>query len=268
VTRAFIHAFFAIEALLDNNLAHYLSEARTALGYHDEVGDTRLALEQSINIGSVYLELGSYEEAERLLRDGLSKAERLNLPHAIAGAKHNLGLVLAHLGRFEDALVLEQQALDSFRGIDRRLEGGALLSLAVIHELANELGLAETEARDALALLREAAPPLVPRALGTLASICLSQGNLDVATSAATEARELLETVGGVESGENSIRRVHAEVVLANGDRALAKSQLALARDRLLAQAARLGGEELRKSFLNRVPDNARILALSETWKD
>lgn len=267
VTRAFIHAFFAIEALLDNNPSHYLAEARTALAYHEEVGDTRLALEQSINIGSVYLELGAYEEAERLLRDGLAKAERLNLHHAVAGAKHNLGLVLAHLGRFEDALGLEQEALDSLRGKDRRLEGGALLSMAVIHELAGELGSAEEEAREALALLRETAPPLVPRALGTLASICLLSVNLEGARDAADEAAQLLEA-GGVESGENLIRRVQIEAVAASGDRDRARALLATAWDRLSAQAGRLSGEELRQSFLTRVPDNARIVALREAWKD
>lgn len=267
VTRAYMHAFFAIEALLDNNPTHYLAEARTALAYHDEVGDTRLALEQSINIGSVYLELGAYEEAERLLRDGLVKAERLNLHHAIAGAKHNLGLVLAHLGRFEDGLVLEQQALDSLRGKDRRLEGGALLSMAVIHELGGELATAEEEAREALALLREAAPPLVPRALGTLASVCLLSVNLEGARAAAEEAAALLAE-GGVESGENLIRRVQIEAVAASGDRERASALLGVAWERLSAQAARLGGEELRQSFLTRVPDNARIVALREAWKD
>ncbi len=267
VTRAFIHAFFAIEALLDNNPARYLSEARIALAYHEEVGDTRLALEQSINIGSMYLELGSYEEAERLLRDGLSKAERFNLPHAIAGAKHNLGLVLAHLGRFDEGLALEGQALESLRGKDRRLEGGALLSMATIHALSAELETAEQEAREALALLREAAPPLVPSALGTSASIFLARGKIEAALETATEAATLLDSPGGVESGENLIRRAHAEAVAASGDQSAALVILRAAHERLLAQADRLGGDALRRSFLERVPDNARILALVEEWK-
>jgi tetratricopeptide (TPR) repeat protein len=267
VTRAFRHAFFAIEALLDNNPSHYLAEARTALAYHEEVGDARLALEQSINIGSVYLELGAYEDAERLLRDGLANAERLNLQHAMAGAQHNLGLVLAHLGRFEDAIVLERQALEALRGKDRRLEGGALLSMAVIHELAGELAIAEEEAREAIALLREAAPPLVPRALGTLASICLASVDLRGARDAADEAAALL-AAGGVESGENLIRRVEIEALAASGERDRARALLAVAWDRLSSQAARLSGEELRQSFLTRVPDNARIVALREAWKD
>jgi hypothetical protein len=52
----------------------------------------------------------------------------------------------------------------------------------------------------------------------------------------------------------------------AAGDHTAARQALAVARDRLLVQAARIGDPDMRRSFLEAVPENARIQALAAQW--
>lgn len=265
VTRAWLHALRAISALLDGERGRYLSEARAALAHHEEAGDARPALEQRISIGSVTLELGDFAEAERVLSEALATAERMGLTHAAAGARHNLGLVVARRGRLAEALELQLRALDVFRAQDRRLEGGARVALALILELTGNLAAAEDEASTALALLREAAPPLVPAALAALASIRLGQRRPADALALCREAFAVVETAGGLEFGESLLRLVHALALYETGDEGSAREAIAIARRRVLEQARRLD-PELTGHFLESVPDNVRILELAEAW--
>jgi hypothetical protein len=62
-------------------------------------------------------------------------------------------------------------------------------------------------------------------------------------------------------------RLVLAESLEASGDRGGARAVIGAARARLLTQAARLDGEEARRSFLLGVPENARIISLAEAWE-
>jgi tetratricopeptide (TPR) repeat protein len=265
VTRAFLSALRAVNALLDGDRARYLREAREALAAHEEAGDARPALEQRISIGAVTMELGDHEEAERLLVDALATAERLGLTHAAAGARHNLGLVLARRGRVRDALDMQERALEVFRDQDRRLEGGARVALALTHEIAGDLESAEREANSALELLEEAAPPLVPVALATLGSIRLGKGRAGEALELARRALGTADASGGFEYGESLIRLVHALGLYQTGDGDGARRAIAEARRRVLAQAEALDAP-LSRCFVENVPDNARILELAEAW--
>jgi hypothetical protein len=57
-----------------------------------------------------------------------------------------------------------------------------------------------------------------------------------------------------------------AEALDAAGDRAGAVAAIGDAARRLLAQAERIPGDALRTSFLERVPEHARTLALARAW--
>ncbi len=266
VTAAFAHGFRAVEALLDGNPALYLREARLSFARHREVGDVRMALEQSISIGSVQMELGAHAESEQTLREALADAERLGLPHALAGAQHNLGLSLAHLGQFDEAVRLEQRALEAFRDRDQRLAGGAELALAMIHLLSGDAARADQAASRALEVLRTAAPPLVPAALATLSRSRLLLGDVQGALAASTEADRWLATQGSVEFGEHAIVRAHAEALAASGRQAEAREVVARALAGLKRDADKLGDAALAQSFLERVPDNIRLRALAREW--
>jgi hypothetical protein len=63
------------------------------------------------------------------------------------------------------------------------------------------------------------------------------------------------------------VRLVHAEALAAAGNHAAARAALGEARDDLLARAARIEDLEVRRRFLAEVPENARVVALSEAWE-
>ena len=63
--------------------------------------------------------------------------------------------------------------------------------------------------------------------------------------------------------GEAKIRLVFAKALAATGDRATAQDVIATARERLIERAARISNSDLRRSFLERVPENERTLVLA-----
>ncbi len=265
VTHAWSHAFLALSALLAGDRATFLEEAREARRHHLEVGNERPALEQAINMGSVYIELGLFELAESTLREALASAERLGLSHARAGALHNLGLAVARQGLSGEGLELERQALETFRTQDKRLEGGVRVSIALIALWGGDLALAEREGERACALLADAAPPMVPVALAVRAQSALARGEADLAVKLSSEAMHLAAQVG-VEFGGALVRLVHAEALQACGREAEAKSALEGAHALLLEQADELADPEMRRSFLENVPENRRTLDLAIQW--
>jgi hypothetical protein len=63
------------------------------------------------------------------------------------------------------------------------------------------------------------------------------------------------------------VRLAHAEALAATGAREEARVALLAARERLLARAERIAEPAWRHRFLQDVPVNARVLALSEGWR-
>jgi hypothetical protein len=136
---------------------------------------------------------------------------------------------------------------------------------------------AEREARAAVEILA-IAPPARAYALAILAQALLalrSQGDraprpaAELAAEAlgvACEAMALLESLGFLEEGETLVRLAHAESLAATGNVAAARTAIATARSKLVARAAKIKDESRRKSFLERVPENARTLALAGAW--
>jgi hypothetical protein len=75
-----------------------------------------------------------------------------------------------------------------------------------------------------------------------------------------------LTSLREIEEGESTVRLAWAEALQGSGDAAAARAAIAAARDRLLQRAAKIRDATWRKSYLERVPDNARTLELAETW--
>jgi hypothetical protein len=69
-----------------------------------------------------------------------------------------------------------------------------------------------------------------------------------------------------VDGEEEVIRLAYAEALFEAGDRVGAREAIASAKERLTDRAARIQDPELRKSFLERVPENARTMALAREW--
>lgn len=179
-----------------------------------------------------------------------------------AYALQNLGNVLRGMGRLEEAREQERRAAGIGAAIgDKRIEGaarayGALMTL----ELGDSEG-AEGECHAALRAL-EKNPPLVGFAKAVLARTYLARGRIAEAAETSLEALEIVG--GGVEDGETFIRLVRIEALEAAGNRGAARELALQAEGRLRSRAERIHDDELRRSFLDGVPESRATLALAD----
>jgi tetratricopeptide (TPR) repeat protein len=241
-------------------------EYQATLSAFEQIGDLRGASESRVNLGFAYTELGDLERAEAALREAFQIAERMGVPYVAEGALHNLGPVLAQRGALGEARTALGRAAEFFRKQgDRRLEGLSLAYLAMIALRAGEPAGAATQARAACEILR-AIPPTLAIALAWLSRALLADGRPAEALAPAREAMEIVDRLGGIEEGEALVRLVHAEVMAAAGQQAEAARAIFAARKRLLERAHRIADPAWRKSFLERLPDHARTLALAASW--
>ncbi len=261
-----VHSAMALRARFGGDVAGNLVAVRTAVYCFEQAGDQRNACARRERLGYALLEIGDHEAAERLLSEAIAVATRLGLHHVVATARHNLGLTLARLHRFEEAEATERMAMETFRASgNRRMEGASQEYLALIRLEAGDVAGAERAARDALAVA--SAEPVLPlnraESNAILARALLAAGRAGEALALARAALEELEALGGIDDGEAIIRITLAEALLATGDVAAAAVAVGRARDRLLARADAISDPGLRSSFLGRVPENARTVALA-----
>ena len=254
----------AMRALCTGDVGRYLVLMRSAARAFDAAGDRRRACSARVNVGFASLELGSFEEATKALDRALDAANTLGLPQVGAVAKHNLGLALAHAGDLERARAVETEAVTAFvtQG-DARMEGGARAHLARILLLSGTPDAAEREARLAIGVLAST-PPSRAYAMAVLALALLAQNKIDGAFAAAQGGMDLLEALGGLEEGETLVRLAYAEALFAS-DRS-PHHAIAAAAHRLRERASRIDFADMRRSFLERVPENARTIARAIEW--
>ncbi|EYF01540.1 Hypothetical protein CAP_7980 [Chondromyces apiculatus DSM 436] len=255
----------AVQALYAGDAGAYLELTVGSAEAFGRAGDVRGACSQMVNIGFASSQLGRYAEAEAVLREAIATAERQGL-HAIAtGGRNNLGIALARLGRLDEALEVEQQAARALEAQgDRRLEGGSRTYLATILLLRRDLEGAEREARRAVEVLGGIKTSRAA-ALGILARVLIGRGDREGALMASEEAVALVESAGGGEE-EAAVHLARAEALAAAGRMGEAREALRVGRDRLLVRADRITRGELSQSFLEGVPDHARLLSLAQAW--
>jgi serine/threonine protein kinase/tetratricopeptide (TPR) repeat protein len=254
------------KAMFGGSPVEYLHWMRSAADSFERAGDARASCTPRSNVGFAYIELGEFEAADVELRAVIARAVRMGLRDVEASARHNLGITLGHRGRFEDARREETTAIEVFETAGyRRMETASRLALAEIELAAGNLAEGVREAERAVRV-SEAIPPMKAYALALYASALLGSGRVAEARRPASEAAALLASLGGVETGESLVGAVEAETLNASGDREGARRVIAAARAKLLARAARIEDLALRKSFLERVPDNARVLRRAHDW--
>jgi tetratricopeptide (TPR) repeat protein/predicted Ser/Thr protein kinase len=265
-TVGFSHHASAWSRLLAGDSGAYLSLSERAAERFDSAGDLRSVANARVHLGFGYIEVGAYREAVAALRDAHAAANRMGLHNVVASSLNNLGIALARLGELDEAMYTESAAsrLAAQQG-DRRVEGASRHYLATIHMLRGELHHAEGEATAASELLR-VSPALRAHALATLAHVRLAKRRVAEALESAREAMTLLESLGGIEEGEALVRLAYAEALRANGDVAEARQVIAQALARLVARAEQIRDPRWRASFLDKVPDHARTMALAQAW--
>jgi hypothetical protein len=256
-------------AFFDGDGSAYLEAIQEAIAACERAGDLRRAQRYRGTAGYACLELGAFERAVRQLRDALDTSTRLGLHTIAATARQNLGLALVHTGAIEQAIAEQSRAATEFMDAgNRRMEAASRYYLGYIKLRAGDLIGAEETCRDAVEMA--AGPPLLPpiraEGMAILATVLLARGNAAEALTAATEARRLLEEMGGIDGGESIIRLAHAEALHATGDAAAATAAIVEARARLEERASKIGDAALRAGFVEGVPENARTLALAAAW--
>ena len=241
--------------------------AKTAIARFEAVGDLRNACVQRGDFAYTQVELGAYGPATDTLREVLALSERLGrLQYATLAAKQNLGIALARRGSLEEARTIEEEALAEFEAKgDRRMAGGSRIHLAEIRLLAGDHDGAKKEARAAIEMLATV-PAVRAHAYAMLASIELARGRQAEALAAAKLANDFLENGGVLDEGEGLVRLAFAEALWANEMVVDARTAIGTARRRLVERSLRIRDEQLRRSFLERVPENARTLELALQW--
>jgi eukaryotic-like serine/threonine-protein kinase len=253
----------AMQALVSGDPSAYLERSNDAVRAFDRAGDRRSSCIQLVNVGYAYMELGRFVEAEDVLRDAMDRARRMGLENAYADAGQNLGYVVAMRGRTTEGAALESASVESFVAQKLpRMEAGGRAYLSLILSIAGDPEGAETQAARAVEIARSL-PPTRAWALSVLARARLARKDVAGALEAATDAMNILTPLGGVEAGEALIRLTHAEALEAAGRREEAVVAIRAAKERLLARGAAISHVELRRSFLELVPENARTLELA-----
>jgi tetratricopeptide (TPR) repeat protein len=263
---AWVHTAHATRAALAGDPEECMRRAQLSAQGFVLVGNMRCACTDWSNVGYALCELGQLEDAESILRDMLVDAERMGLPMIIGGAKQNLALTLLRLGRIDEARAMSEEAIAIFaRQSDGRSEGFARQYLARACAAAGDLERAEREARAAVDRVASS-PPALPPALATLARVHLRTGDLASARHEARSAWELARAGGGIEEGESYVGGTYAETLALAGELDAAREVLAETHARLMARAEKIGEPALRRTFLERVPENAAILARATEW--
>jgi tetratricopeptide (TPR) repeat protein len=210
--------------------------------------------------------LGAQEEARREI-DLTAGADELLGPAASIKAFY-LVSVLADAGALEEARREAEVAVEQGKSKHLRVdEGRGRYALGDVLRRAGELSAAEREVTAAIDLLT-----IVPldhlAAMATLAAIKLAAGRTAEALELSDEVVKRLEALGGFDYKGAFARAVHAEALHAAGDVEAARRAIAAARARLLENAGRISDPELRRSYLERVPENARTMELARAWVD
>lgn len=263
-----VHATRGYRALVHGDSALALSLYDATIARFEEAGNARGAARTLVDSSAVCIEIGAWEDAERQLRQALASSERLGLAAVTAGARHVLGLALAKVGRYDEAIAEESAAIRAFSAQgDRRMEGASRVYCARIWQAASRHGEAELEARRALQVA-QGAPHVNVYGLAVLAKSLLEAGDVEEAREPIDEAMLELDGLGGIEAGESFVRLTYAEALRASGDGPRARRAILAARARILERAELISSPSWTQSFLERVDENARTFELASLWEN
>ncbi len=243
-----------------------LEVGRAAQAAFLEAGHRRGALEAQVFVGTTLWRLGLHEEAERALHEAEAAEQGLGL----TGALRTVSLigVLADRGAIDEARAVGEALVTRCQALGFPAnEGRARWTLAYVLVVAGDLDAADREFAAAIAML-DRVPLDRASATAMRASLRLAQGRAAEALADAKEGVDRLTERGAPAFRGEYARLVHAEALRATGDLDGAAQVIAAARDIILAEADRIADPEVRRSFLTRVPEHRRTLALAAEWLD
>jgi tetratricopeptide (TPR) repeat protein len=259
-----IHTARAARCLFEGDPGAYLTTTLQAVAEFERAGDRHNVRLQLGNAGHAAVQLGAYARAEEYFREALASAQRAGVIR-VDSLKHNFGMALALLGRVAEGYAMETEAAESSRVHgDLRFESASLGYLSRIALLGGDTVRAEMHAREA-ERVGSGFPSMRAYALTGLAMALVDSGRFVEALEAVRDALKHFDAAG-VEEGEIMARLAHAEALRGMGRIDASCEAIEIARDRVLDLAARISDGAWRASFLERVPENARTLALAHEW--
>ncbi len=213
------------------------------------------------NLGEVSLTLGDYAMSRRYAGQALHIAREVGDQEGMGRTTASLGTILYQTGDYEAAREYAQQGLLIVREIgDRRLQADALVLLGHILVQLERLPEAAQAYRQAIDTRRELEQHhLITEPLAGLGNAALAQGDLEQAQSCIARVLDLLDE--RVQHGvEALVTYWNCYRVLRAARDSRAGAVLDTAYRVLQEQAARISDEEMRRSFLERVPVHREIV--------
>ena len=274
---------------LESGRADYLCSARLAMAYFNAVeGDLHTAVtlarqavhdareirhpyrevDSLVLLGSAYEHVGQYEQAHSSYSEAQTLALRLKTLHHQASVEACLGRVNLFMERMAASLEHFHNAIEKAESLgDHRTLGIALVGKAeALWRRRNEpvLSGAEETATRALELSMDRIPSVEADARFVLARICLAMDKKDEAVTHAFEAVKVLERLGTHETYEIEILLTAHDALMAVDREDEATQMLRRAQHMLQKRADRISDEEVRNSFMQKVPHNRRARELCQ----
>lgn len=263
LTLAQVEHVRGVRAAHGGDVGRFLVHLEAAVAAFARAGDRRNVSLERPTVGWCFAEIGMFERAEEILVEALGLAEELGARQTITYAEVNLGYVLGHRGRLDEAVSMLERAAATCASVGNvRLEGWARTHISGIQLRRGQPELAEAEAATAMQRLTQS-PGLLAWATAERARALVALGRTSEAMATARKAMTLLVELGSMLQGESSPPLALAEALLAAGDHAAASVATLDAKMRLQARVARLPRPEWSPTFLAR-PENAQILALPD----
>ncbi len=246
--------------MYQGNRADARQSAIRALAAAEAAGDLRRPLELLTVLGHFDAEIGRYEDAAVKLREVVQGGQRIGYNSVVGYGTHNLAYVLCRLGRPEEGLAMQDQALELARAMGHeRLQLGCLAYRALaLLDLGRPVE-AVVAAELALDLAEGDADEVIARSV--LAMSHLKAGAAEAALKEVERARKLRDQAGGMAELEAELLLTHADAALANGDLTGSRKRFEEAQAHVLKRADELAATpEERQSFLTASPTHRRII--------
>jgi len=239
---------------------------RTVVERSDALGEMMLATRARINLGLALNRVGCFDQGKGVLERALVDTRILRMRAGEGLAIHHLGRSLGRMRDFDQAIVLQQEA----RRIGEETGHYRLMMLSRIYEAMLLQMRGQGGDLECALLLIEATrgeaklhPFCDLEANMVHAFILQKVGDLSAALERCSAAMASLATLGTMEEGEEALRMVQVELLLALGKEDEASRALRSAYDRVMSRCMKMSLKEHRDAYLSKLFECRRIIDLA-----